>query len=176
MMIYASPDGQDGYFEGTRHQARRLSDVLVALDSHPKEDIVVQLTLTDPGVITTYRWRSENPAPIASASCAYEISRFEGTPQARLIIRGVFENGRWLARIQGPSLEETKRMRCGQKIAGAASIGMPDGLNETLDPLEYLSKIVRFGQGVDIEIQSIGVQDARINCFNVVRSAYVSFE
>jgi hypothetical protein len=176
MTIYASPDGQDGHFEGTRHQARRLSDVLVALDRHPKEDIVVQLTLTDPGVITTYRWRSENPTRIAGASCAYEVSRFEGTPQARLIIRGVFENGRWLTRIQGPSLEETKRTSCGQKIAGGASIGMPEGLNETLDPLEYLSKIVRFGQGVDIEIQSIGVQDARINCFNVVRSAYVSFE
>jgi hypothetical protein len=95
--IYASPDGQDGYFEGARHQARRLSDILAALDRHPREDIVVQLTLTDPGAITTYRWRSENPAPIAGAGGAYEIRRFEGTPQARLIIRGVFENGRWLA-------------------------------------------------------------------------------
>jgi hypothetical protein len=176
MTIYASPDGQDGYFEGTRHQARKLSDILAALDRHPKEDIIVQLTLSDPGAIATYRWRSETPAQIAGAGCAYEISRFGGTPQARLIIRGVFENGRWLARIQGPSLEETKRASCGQKIAGAASINMPEGLNETLDPLEYLSKIVRFGQGADIEVQSIGLQDARINCFNVVESSYVSFE
>jgi hypothetical protein len=76
-----------------------------------------------------------------------------------LIIRGVLENGRWLARIQGPSLEETKRESCGQKIAGAASISMPEGLNEPLDPLEYLSKVVRFGQGADIEIQSIGGQE-----------------
>jgi hypothetical protein len=176
MTIYASPDGKDGYFEGARHQARRLSDILATVDRHPKEDIVVQLTLTGPGAITTYHWRSETPAQIAGASCAYEISRFEGTPQARLIIRGVFENGRWLARIQGPSLEETKRGSCAQKIAGAASIAMPEGLNEPLDPLEYLSKVVRFGQGADIEMQSIGVQDARINCFNVVRSAYVSLE
>src|SRR5262249_37587370 len=40
----------------------------------------------------------------------------------------------------------------------------------------YMSKVVRFGPSADAEIQSIGVQDARINCFNVVRSAYVSFE
>ena len=176
MTIYASPDGRDGYFEGARHQAQRLSDILAALDRRPSEDIVIQLTLTDPGAITTYRWRSETPAQIAGAGCAYEISRFGGTPQARLIIRGVFENGRWLARIQGPSLEETKRASCGQKIAGATSIAMPEGLNEPLDPLEYLSKVVRFGQGSNIEIQSIGVQDARVNCFSVVESAYVSFE
>jgi hypothetical protein len=174
--IYASPDGQDGYFEGTRHQARRLSDMLAALDRRPREDIVVQLTLTDPGAITTYHWRSETAAQIAGTGCAYEINRFKGTPQAHLIIRGVFENGRWLARIQGQSLEQTKRASCAQKIEGAASIIMPEGLNEPLDPLEYLSKVVRFKRGAVIEIQSIGVQDARINCFNVVESAYVSFE
>jgi hypothetical protein len=175
--IYASPDGQDGYFEGARHRAQKLSDILATLDRHPKEDVVIQLTLAAPGVFTTYRWRSESHAQSAGASCAYEIGRFAGTPQARLIIRGVFENGRWLAQIRGPPLEETKRASCGQKIAGVAGIAMPAGLNdEPLDPLEYLSKVVRFGPGTDAEIQSIGVQDARINCFNVVRSAYVSFE
>src|SRR5215470_13329945 len=175
--IYASPDGQDGYFEGASHKAQRLSDILATLDRHPKEDVVVQLTLAAPGAFTTYRWRSEAPAQTAGASCAYEISRFGGTPQARLIIRGVFENGRWLAQIRGPSLEETKRASCSQKIAGVAGIVMPEGLNdEPLDPLEYLSEVVRFGPGTDAEIQSVGVQDGRINCFNVVRSAYVSFE
>ena len=176
LTIYASPDGKDGYFEGVRHQAQKLSDILARLDRGPKEDVVIQLTLTDSGAMTTYSWRSENPAKIAGASCAYEISRFRGTPHSRLIIRGAFENGQWLTRIQGPSLEETKRASCDQKIASASGIVMPEGLADNLDPLEYLSKVVRFGQGDEIEIQSIGVQDARINCFNVVESAYVSFE
>jgi hypothetical protein len=174
--IYASPDGQDGYFEGSPHKAQRLSDILATLDRHPKEDLVIQLTLAAPGVFTTYRWRSETPAQTAGASCAYEISRFGGTPQVRLIIRGVFENGRWLAQIRGPSLEETKRASCGQKIAGVAGIAMPEGLNRrAADPPSICRKSF-VSPGTDAEIQSIGVQDARVNCFNVVRSAYVSFE
>src|SRR5262245_7262370 len=76
MTIYASPDGKDGYFDGARHQAQKLSDILEGLDPDPKEDIVVQLTTTDSGAMTTYSRRSENPAKIAGAGCAYEITRF----------------------------------------------------------------------------------------------------
>jgi hypothetical protein len=176
MTIYASPDGKGGYFEGAHHEAQKLSDILAGLDADPTEDIVVQLTTTDPGATTTYSWLSENPTRVVGAGCAYEISRFRGTAQARLIIRGVFENDRWLTRIQGPTLEKTKRASCEQRIAGADNISMPEDLNEILDPLEYLSRVVRFERGEEREIQSVAVQDARVNCFNVVESAYVSFE
>ena len=175
LTIYASPDGNPGYVDGTRHPARKLSDILADLDRHPTEDIVVQLTTKEPHALTVYRWKSEHPLEVPGAACAYEITGFKGSPSARLIIRGVVENGRWLTQVQGPSLEETKRSRCDQYGIGRNVTASAERAVD-LDILEYLSTFVRYRRGDVIETRSIGVQDAKINCFSVAESAHVAFE
>ncbi|MGH6916767.1 MAG: hypothetical protein ACREJ0_03585, partial [Geminicoccaceae bacterium] len=165
-VIYASPDGRGGYFEGVFHaEAQALHLVLADLPRRRSQPLVVQLTMADPdpAAVTYY----ERPVLIES----------RGSAQASLEIRGVRSGDRWLTRLRGPDLETTKcapirdddaRKACWQgRPSDQPSLALPG------DTLTAIGRVTLPLSRTEFRFLAPGDQNARSPCMSLARSDHV---
>ena len=163
-ILYASPDGRGGYFEGVFYaRAKALHVVLADLPRRRSQPLVIQLTTADadPAAVTYYE------RPVLIESC--------GSLQASLEIRGVRIGDRWLTRLRGPDLEATKCAPIQDEAARKACWeGRPSPLVAVQgEMLSAIGRVTLPLRPSEFRFPHVGDRNARLPCMSLAKSDHV---
>jgi len=171
--LYASADGQGGFFDGTHYDAPSLDVVLAALKGKLTEPVVVQLLTAEAAPVHPTVFKNQN------GECNYAISDVHGSGSNRLTIRGVRVGDRWLTQMAGVSVQDiiAKQFRCANTIS-SLSLGVTPLAAAAL-PSRVESLLEAFGRSdastsLNAHLFSAGVQSSLVRCFKIADSEAIT--